>query len=177
MSSTDSSDSPLTAGDIVELLEQLSDPVPAPAFQSGNWRTAAKFMLDGNFLSREQHHVMMRASRGEEGEHFRALFVKWANVANMMPSTGETDGQMHKAVAHLKYFAGGRASFYITERDKGDPDDTPEQRQSQAFGLADLFGDGGELGYISLPEIFASRGELDLYWTPKTLESIREGKA
>jgi hypothetical protein len=51
------------------------------------------------------------------------------------------------------------------EADKG--------RQVQAFGLADLFGDGGELGFISIEEILENGGELDFYWTPKTLGAIR----
>lgn len=143
------------------------------AFCNAGWREAARFMREGNFISREQHAVMLANTKGEEGEFFRHLFVEFANRINAMPSTGETDGQMYEAVAHLKYFAGGRASFYITERDKGCADDGPEDRQSQAFGLSDLFGDGGELGYISLPEIFSCRGELDLYWTPKTLAEVR----
>jgi hypothetical protein len=47
-------------------------------------------------------------------------------------------------------------------------------KQHQAFGLADLFGDGGELGYISIVEILANGGGLDFYFTPKTLKEIRK---
>jgi hypothetical protein len=82
-------------------------------------------------------------------------------------------------VAYLHYFAGGQANWYITEKDKGCPDDEDYggpggPPQQQAFGLADLFGDGGELGYISIAEILANRGELDLHWTPKPLSEISD---
>ena len=90
-----------------------------------------------------------------------------------MPTTGQTDdGRGDEAIVHLHYFAGGQANFYITERDVGAEDDPLPGAQNQAWGRADLFGDGGELGYISLPEIFSSRGELDFHWTPKTLAAI-----
>jgi hypothetical protein len=74
-----------------------------------------------------------------------------------------------RAVAHLRYFAGGSAAWLITERDAGAPDDSTPGEQSQAFGHADLFGDGGELGYISIAEIIAEGGELDLHFTAKPL--------
>lgn len=112
--------------------------------------------------------------RGEEGQFFRDKLTELAGIVEAMPKTGETDGIGDAAIVHLHYFAGGQASWYITEKDKGAADDEPEQFQSQAFGLADLFGDGGELGYISLPEILANGGELDLYWTPKTLGEVRQ---
>jgi hypothetical protein len=90
-----------------------------------------------------------------------------------MPKTGEQDGKGEQATAYLHYFAGGQASWYITEKDAGSPDDDPGTGQIQAFGLADLFGDGGELGYISIAEILENGGELDFHFTPKTLAEIR----
>ena len=52
-----------------------------------------------------------------------------------------------------------------------------EQASIKAFGLADPFGDGGELGYISIMELRRAGVELDLYWTPKTLAEIRATRA
>ena len=51
-----------------------------------------------------------------------------------------------------------------------------EDEQLQAFGLADLFGDGGELGYVSIEELKSVGAEMDLYWTPKTLREIKSPK-
>lgn len=155
----------------------MSAPAHTPdlvdAFCLAGWRDAAKFLWEGGFIGITQQRVMIESAGGEEGEHFRELFVKFANRINRMPRTGQTDGQGKQAVAHLRYFAGGRAVCYITERDVGVPGEPQEERQSQAFGLSDLFGDGGEIGYISLPEWFSCRAELDLYWEPRTLEEIK----
>jgi hypothetical protein len=90
-----------------------------------------------------------------------------------MPKSYETDGQGDKAIAHLHYFAGG-SDFYITEKDKGDGRDEVPGQQHQAFGLSDVFGDGGELGYVSIAELIQHKVELDLYWTPRTLAEIRK---
>lgn len=107
----------------------------------------------------------------EEHEFFIRKAIELAGIIDEMPETKQTDGQGKAAIAHLHYFA-GQANFYITEKDRGADDDTPEQFQSQAYGLADLFSDGGEIGYISLPEIFQSDAELDFHWTPKPLSEI-----
>lgn len=61
-------------------------------------------------------------------------------------------------------------NWYITERDM-------ERAQFQAFGLAVLFGDGGELGYINIVELIRNGVELDMYFTPCTLEAIRKERA
>jgi hypothetical protein len=37
-----------------------------------------------------------------------------------------------------------------------------EPGQHQAWGLAELFGDGGGTGYISIVELLQNRAELDL---------------
>jgi hypothetical protein len=86
-----------------------------------------------------------------------------------MPKTGETDAQGDDAIVHLRYFAGGSAEFLITEKDI----DTDGEGQIQAFGLADLFGDGGEEGYISLREIVENGGELDFHFKAKPLKDAR----
>ena len=75
-------------------------------------------------------------------------------------------------MAHLHYFAGGQANWYITEEDTVTHNDEVQGIQLQAFGLTDLFADGGELGYISIQEIFQCGGELDLHFKPQPLAEI-----
>jgi hypothetical protein len=126
------------------------------------------------FIGKSQLAALIQGCRGEEKEFFIAKLTEYADRIAAMPQTGETDGQGDAAIVHLHYFASGRANWYITEKDAEAPD---SPGQHQAFGLADLFGDGGELGYISLVEILANGGELDLYWKPKTLGEVKTGKA
>ena len=111
------------------------------------------------------------AGRSEEREFFRAKVCELAATVAAMPHTyqNQTDGQGDAAIAHLHYFAGGQASWYITEKDANQDG----AGQVQAFGLADLFGDGGEVGYISIVELLGAAAELDLYWRPKSLAEIR----
>lgn len=128
-----------------------------------------------HFISPLQMRTIRSAMMGEEGDFFRAKLTELAGIIRGMPKTGETESQEDPTV-YLHYFAGGQANFWITEKDAGCEDDAPEDRgvQHQAFGCADVYGDGGELGYISLPEIFSGRGELDLHWTPKPLSECRQ---
>lgn len=123
------------------------------------------------FIGPAQLETMGRnAQRGEEREFFRDKLCALADLVSKMPKTYEQDGKGDAALVGLHYFAGGRASWWITEKDAGSVNDPAGVNpQHQAFGLADLFGDGGELGYISIAEILENGGELDLYFTPKTL--------
>jgi hypothetical protein len=73
-------------------------------------------------------------------------------------------------VVHLHYFRGS-CDVWLTELDKGAPDDEADDYQSQAFGLTDL-GYGPELGYVSIPEITRAGMELDLHWKPVTVGEI-----
>ncbi|HWY30601.1 MAG TPA: hypothetical protein VNX46_07615 [Candidatus Acidoferrum sp.] len=125
-----------------------------------------------HFMGPVQRAVVRDNFRGEEKEYFFECIRSLAELVANLPQTGETDGQGRQAVAHLHYFAGGQANWYITEKDKGAPDDEVKGVQHQAFGLADLFADGGELGYISIQEILANGGELDFHFKPQTLAEI-----
>ena len=117
------------------------------------------------FMPTDEIDTLLDNVRGEEGEYFVGLILgTWAHI-QAMPKTYEQDGKGDQAVAHLHYFAPS-ADWYITEKDK-------EVTQHQAFGLADLYGDGGELGYISIVELIRNGVELDLHWTPKTLAEVR----
>lgn len=125
------------------------------------------------FIGHTQRAVLLHNLRGEEGEFFAEKLQSLARVVATMPETYQTEGQGENALAHLHYFAGGRASWYITEKDSNPDGDG----QLQAFGLADLFGDGGEVGYISISELIANGAELDLYWKPAPLLSLRHQAA
>lgn len=127
--------------------------------------------LEG-FIGLGQLRAMVAGCRGEEGDYFRAKLVEMGERVAAMPKTYEQEGKGDEAVVSLHYFVGG-ADWYITERDVN-PDGAG---QIQAFGLADLFQDGGELGYISLPEIIACGAELDLHFEPRTLAAVRAKKA
>lgn len=120
------------------------------------------------FITPAQLEVIGNACRSEEREFFKAKLAELANTIETMPVTYQTDGQGMEAVAHLHYFAGA-GDWYITERDC-------ETEQLQAFGEADL-GYGGELGYISIVELLECGAELDLYWTPKSLNAIKAEQA
>ena len=122
-----------------------------------------------HFIGRRQLAAIIDGATGEESEWFRAKIGELFETVQTMPKSYETEGQGMRAIARLRYFAGGSAAWLITERDAGAPGDSTPGEQHQAFGHADLFGDGGELGYISIAEIIAEGGELDLHFTPKPL--------
>ena len=120
------------------------------------------------FVNPSQRSAMYSAMQGEVGAFFRELVGNLITALDTMPKVYEQDGLGDQAVIHLHYFTGSR-DWYITERDTS-------EEQHQAFGLAD-FGDGGELGYISIAELIKHGVELDLYWKPRTLAEIRIQKA
>ncbi len=107
--------------------------------------------------------------RGEEKQYFFNKACELAELINKIPKTYQQDGKGDQAIAYLHYFS-GNMDWYITEKDKGSPED---KRQIQAFGLADL-GYGAEMGYISIVELLQNNIELDMYFTPDTLENIKE---
>jgi hypothetical protein len=121
-----------------------------------------------DFMPSGQKEVIRKGMRGEEADYFIDKMAEMRKVIETMPATYGQDGKGDQAIAYLHYFKGG-GDWWITEKDMDGGVD-------QAFGLADLFGDGGELGYISIRELVQNGVELDLHWTPKTLAAIR-GKA
>lgn len=123
-----------------------------------------------DFIGKCQRIVLSEGLSGEEGEYFAAKIHEIAARVANMPTTGQTDGQGKNAVAVLRYFAGGTATWYITEKDMGDG--SADTAQHQAFGLADL-GYGAELGYISIAEILEAGGEIDFHFTPRTLAEVQ----
>jgi hypothetical protein len=123
------------------------------------------------WIGYSQRAALRAALRGEERDAFRELLADWSATIAAMPHTYETDGMGETAVAELHYFSPG-GDWYITEKDI----DTDGAGQLQAFGLADPFGDGGELGYISIPELLAAGVEFDLHWNRKPLAELRAAK-
>ena len=121
------------------------------------------------FIPASELRAIADCCRGEEKDFFFDKLQEMKKIVDNMSKTYEQDGLGDKAVVHLHYFRGNQ-DWYITEKDKGSPE---EPGQHQAFGLADL-GYGGELGYISFVELVAANVELDLYFKPRTLGEIRE---
>lgn len=90
------------------------------------------------------------------------------SIAKKIPAIGTTDGQGDSALVHLHYFVGS-ADWFITELN-------PET--GVAFGWAEILPGGGELGYVSLPELESvlAKGmwpvERDLYWDVRPLREV-----
>jgi hypothetical protein len=106
----------------------------------------------------------------EEGGYFRQAVCDLAKRIDGMPITYDQDGQGDEAIVYLHYFHGG-SDWYITEKDV-------EGGIHQAFGYAVLNGDleNAELGYISIAELVALGVELDLHFSPVTLEFVKQAK-
>ena len=115
-----------------------------------------------------QLSALSEAIRGEEREYFIDKLVALTALIATMPKTYEQENLGDQAIVSLHYFR-GNMDWYITEKDV-ETIDNPGQHQ--AFGLAD-FGNGGELGYISIVELVKNGVELDLYFTPCTIASVR----
>jgi len=90
-----------------------------------------------------------------------------------LPPLYSQDGQGMEAVAYVKFFGGGRWTFYATEFDG----------QDTFFGwcVSALGPDCDELGYLSLAELEAMRfppfglgAERDRYFRPAKLSAILE---
>ena len=118
------------------------------------------------FISPLQLKVTLEYCKGEEGQFFKDVLNELTERIEKMPKTYETDGQGLNAIVHLHYFKDGM-NWWITEKDV----DTDGEGQIQAFGLADLFGDGGELGYISIKELLENNVELDYHFPPCPLKA------
>lgn len=136
----------------------------------------AEWLAANNFMGRAQTAIVLRCLRDEEWSFFAEVMRDLRARIEGMPATYETEKRGMEPTVFLHYF-GGTCDLYITEKDKGDPEDAKNgiPAQSQAFGLADLFGDGGEVGYISLPEALGTgRIELDFHFQPIALKTLQE---
>ena len=117
-----------------------------------------------SFINPQQLNTLADMCRGEEKQYFFNKLCEMSELINNMPKTYEQDGKGGEAIAYLHYFLGGM-DFYITEKDM-------ELEQLQAFGLANI-GYGAELGYVCIVELLANGVELDLHFTPKTINQIK----
>jgi len=120
------------------------------------------------FVGPAQRQAVYHGLRGEEKQYFADTLRRIAGLIEGMPKTYESES-VADPIVWLHYFTAG-ADWYITEKDV----DTDGQGQAQAFGLADLFNDGGELGYISIAEITGAGAELDFHFTPAPLSLVRQ---
>ncbi|MAD95846.1 MAG: hypothetical protein CMB99_00820 [Flavobacteriaceae bacterium] len=114
------------------------------------------------FIPDAQFQVLAKNIRAsEEATFFANKIIELKERIDTMAKTYEQDGKGMNATAYLHYF-GGSYDAYITEKDMDGGVD-------QAFGWAS-FGQGGELGYISIADITKQPGiELDLHFDPKSL--------
>jgi hypothetical protein len=120
------------------------------------------------FMSKHQYIALRKVLHGEEGEFFKQKACELAQTISTMPKTYETDSKGLVPTVYLHYFLGG-ADWFIYEKDM------LGTGTQQAFGLADLFQDGGELGYISIDELVSTGvgSELDLHWLAQPLDVVR----
>jgi hypothetical protein len=121
------------------------------------------------FLSNSQVIVVRQCLKGEEGEWFADKMIELDALITNMSKTYEQNGKGDETVVYLHYFKEG-ADWFITEKDS----DPNGEGHVQAFGLADLFNDGGELGYISIVELCQNDAELDFHFAPRTLGQVKQ---
>lgn len=128
------------------------------------------------FLPTEQKAFLIQARRDRQYEfEFTGILERLRKTIEEMPVTYEQEGKGDDAIVSLHYFAGGASDWWIIEKDKGAPEDTPEEFQSQAFGYVRLNGGEIECGYISIGELCASRAvSLDFHFKPRTVRSIKD---
>lgn len=123
-----------------------------------------------DFMSARQRAAVISAMQGEERAWFFAKMAELAELVAKMPATYGQD--VPDPIAYLHYFTNG-ADFFITEKDAANDG----EGQAQAYGLADLFGDGGEVGYISIREVIECGAELDFHFTPRPLSEVRSSRS
>lgn len=121
-----------------------------------------------HFLPRCMLSTLRTSCKGEEKDFFIDMLRSLASrIKGMPPPYGTRD--QGDAIVWLHYFT-PNGDWYVTEKDSS-------AEQHQAFGLVDLYHDGGDLGYISIAEMLGHPlVNLDLYWTPKPLRDVRTKK-
>ena len=116
-----------------------------------------------NFISKQQLSSLEYLLKSEEKQYAKEKIDYFFELIQKMPKTYETDEQGDQAIAYLHYYKSS-IDFFVTEKDV-------ETEQLQAFGLVNMNSEL-ELGYISIKELLELNFELDLNFTPKTLEEI-----
>jgi len=152
----------------IEGAQDLNNPQGGQASEISLVQATAGLHILAPFVNKGQMQATWDLCRdGEEKAYFKQKVMDLARLIKSMPKTYDQDGSGMEAIAYLHYFTAG-FDWYITEKDMtGDG-------TSQAFGLAVVF--ERELGYISIREIVANGGELDLHFTPATLSALVDGR-
>lgn len=119
------------------------------------------------FVSSWQMAALVDRLYCEEAPFFLAKIVELSAIIESMPATSDQDGAGDEARVYLHYFLKG-SHWYIYERCSLDG-------VSQASGFAILQGmeDLAEAGYVSITEIVANLGELDLHFEACSLGVVR----
>jgi hypothetical protein len=152
----------LAAARALQQARAAREAVPVPATRADGIKALTSIKP---FLSSAQFSTMRGLMEGEEGQYFVDKAIEMAKLIDAMPATYKQDGMGDAAVVWLHYFKGS-GDWWITEKDVDGGVD-------QAFGLADLYGDGGEMGYISIRELVQHGVELDLHFQPRPLSVVR----
>ena len=118
-------------------------------------------------MSKTQQRVLEDILRGEEREFFREKLKELGEIWSNMPNLRGQEGAGDEAIAYLHYFKGD-FHIYVTERD-------PESLE--VFGLMGRIGcRDRKKGYQSLENITEMDFELDLHFTPRTLNAVMEAE-
>ena len=128
------------------------------------------------FVNPQQIESLGNLYRTEEREGAVEIVERLRKVIEEMPETYQTEGtKTPDKIVYLHYFSSS-SDWYIAEKDKGYPDDAPEDKgkQLQAYGYTILNGDliNAEWGFISIEELRGLNVELDFYWTPEKFSKI-----
>ena len=126
-----------------------------------------------DWMAPQQFAIFTRLKRGEEGAFFSEVEQKFQSILSTMPKTYDQDGKEDEAIAYLHYF-GGACDYYITELDRGCDGDSPEQFQSQMFGLKKEGSSDYRYGYIDLRFLKRMNMELYFHFEPKTIAKIKK---
>jgi hypothetical protein len=124
--------------------------------------------IDSILMSKEQQKVFEEALRGEEKEFFSEKLEEFKKNWSDMPNIHGQEHKSDEAIAYLHYFKND-FHIYLTERD-------PESLE--VFGLMGRIGgdQDREKGYQSIENIREAGFELDLHFTPATLNAIMEAE-
>lgn len=130
-----------------------------------------------NFMPVQQRFTLLALLDGEEGAGIAQVVINAKKAILDTPKTYESENvELDDKVVRLHYFMGA-VDAWIIERDVGDtPMGDGLGPQIQAFGFANLYGDGfsgAELGWVCIQDLIENNVELDLYWTPVTVKELR----
>lgn len=136
---------------------------------------AYRLLLD--FVPSSQLKIIEHFLDSEDGQFYQEKLAQIEGVIQKMPPIYGQDGTGDEAIIHLHYFSGDH-DWYITEKDVDDPfSDNPvivEQHQAFGFTVISSQRQNAELGYISIEQLLSNANvELDLYWEPVTIASIK----